>query len=307
VAPATTSETFDYTPSTVLPAGTIIYFRLNWRDETAYDGNISMACTNLGSSETLTLVFNNRSTRGTEARIYGLTTRMGTAQKTYSLTLQNTAASGNTPKVHLYEFYAWGYFNHPDPTSTISNPAMADSAIAVGAWTHRTAWTNYLGTPYSLSTSYTADTRALFSSQGPRIDGALKPEIVAPGAATISARESATGLAASSSNIIDNDGYNLDGSGPANYYVMSGTSMACPHAAGLAALVLEAHPSLTPTQLKQALISTASQADGPDNSAGYGLLDALTPYRWISNRRQSRWTQTQPNRPARPSFPSSSL
>ena len=32
---------------------------------------------------------------------------------------------------------------------------------------------------------------------------------------------------------LHNDGINLNGSGPANYYVMQGTSMACPMAAGL--------------------------------------------------------------------------
>jgi len=275
VAPGTTSSVFNYTPSNVLSTGTPIYFRLNWQDGAPGDGNIAMACTNLNSSETLTLSSSLPSDRGTEYKLSSLTTWMGTTRKTYSFTLQNTATSGNTPKVHIYDYKASGTFNNADASYTITNPAMADSAIAVGAWTHRTTWTNSLGVTYSLS-GYTVGTLAPFSSRGPRIDGALKPEIVAPGAATISTRESVGSLASNATYIIDNDGYNLDGSGPANYYVMSGTSMACPHAAGLAALVLEAHPSLTPAQLKQALTSTASQAGSPNNTVGYGLPNALS-------------------------------
>jgi subtilisin family serine protease len=276
VAPDATSEPFTYTMKSGLSQGTTIYFLFNWRDGTPGDGNISMTCTNLGSGETLNQYSPDSNTRGTETRFYTLTTNQtGGASKTYSFTLQNSAISGNTPKVHLYEIYAYGTFGSPDSSYTVSNPAMADSAIAVGAWTQRREWTNYLGSGYYNAT-YTVGTLAPFSSRGPRIDNTLKPEIVAPGAATISTRESVSGLAANSIYIIDNDGYNLDGSGPANYYLMSGTSMACPHAAGLAALVLEAHPSLTPAQLKQALTSTASQANSPNNTAGYGLLNALT-------------------------------
>ncbi len=276
VAPNTTSESFNYTTSNLLPAGTNVSFRLIWRDGSATDGNLTLTCANLDSSETLTQSFSASSNRGTESKSYVLATKQPTGTpKTYNFNLQNTATSGNTPKVHVYYLSGYGTFNNPDPAYTITNPAMADSAIAVGAWTQRREWTNFQGqlVPYS---SFTTGTLAPFSSLGPRIDGTQKPNIVAPGAATISTRESVAGLAINTSNIIDNDGFNLDGSGPANYYVMWGTSMASPHAAGLAALVLEDQPSLTPAQLKQALTSTASQADTPDNSVGYGLVNALT-------------------------------
>ena len=75
--------------------------------------------------------------------------------------------------------------------------------------------------------------------------------------------------------IIDNDGLNLNGSGPANYYIKTGTSMACPYAAGIGALVLEANPSFTPADVYAALTGTASQFGSPDSNAGYGLLDAV--------------------------------
>ncbi|NUN98879.1 MAG: S8 family serine peptidase, partial [Candidatus Omnitrophica bacterium] len=55
-----------------------------------------------------------------------------------------------------------------------------------------------------------------------------------------------------------------------------GTSAAAPHAAGVAALVLEAQPLLSPTELYDVLKNTAIDAEtaGPDIQSGAGLLDA---------------------------------
>ncbi len=56
-----------------------------------------------------------------------------------------------------------------------------------------------------------------------------------------------------------------------------GTSAAAPHAAGIAALVKSAHPSLTNVQIKQILLSTTvdNMAPGVDEDSGYGILMAL--------------------------------
>ena len=56
----------------------------------------------------------------------------------------------------------------------------------------------------------------------------------------------------------------------------SGTSAAAPHAAGAAALLLEARPAATPEQLRDALRATALDmgAAGFDNDSGYGLIRA---------------------------------
>jgi subtilisin family serine protease len=280
VAPGATSPAFGYTTTPgLLPTGTALNIRVIWRDGAPSDGNMTMTCTNLGAGESLTQAFSSWSSRGTDAKRYTLVTNQAAgASKTYNLQLQNTAVSGATPKVHLYEVSGGGTFDSPDSGYTVGNPALADSAIAVAAWTHRESWLNYKGTAYSYP-SYSVGTLAPFSSLGPRIDGTMKPTIAAPGAATISARDSVGGLAASDPLIVDNDGLNLNGSGPANYYVMSGTSMACPHAAGVAALLLEAQPTMTPAQVLEALTSTAAQAGSPDNLAGYGLMNALSAIR----------------------------
>lgn len=278
VPPATTSSSFGFSisnPSSSTSYTTAISFRINWRDGSPGNGNMVLACTNLGTGETLTQTFSGSSTRGTESKIYSLVPNIAASgSKTYTLTLQNTASSGTTPLVHCYMVSTRGTFTSPDPTYTVGSPAVADSAIAVGAWTQRKTWTDYTGGSWQFST-YTVGTLAPFSSLGPRIDGTLKPDIVTPGATTISARDSVPGLAATTSSIIDNDGLNLNGSGPANYYIMSGTSMACPMAAGAAALLLENNPALTPAQIKSAFTSTAANSGSPNNNVGYGLINVL--------------------------------
>jgi subtilisin family serine protease len=56
-----------------------------------------------------------------------------------------------------------------------------------------------------------------------------------------------------------------------------GTSAAAPHAAGIAALVKSARPSLTNAQIKQVLLTTTldNMAPGTDRDGGTGILMAL--------------------------------
>ena len=78
---------------------------------------------------------------------------------------------------------------------------------------------------------------APFSSAGPRsVDGGFKPEVSAPGVGVFSAA-SGTGSDAAS---------------------LSGTSMASPHAAGVAALVRQSHPGWSPRLIKAAMVNTAN-------------------------------------------------
>ncbi|MBL9086052.1 MAG: S8 family peptidase, partial [Planctomycetia bacterium] len=67
-----------------------------------------------------------------------------------------------------------------------------------------------------------------------------------------------------------------DGSPSATYAFYDGTSMATPHAAGVAALVLSVAPSLTPSQVESILFTTAKDLGtaGRDDSYGNGLIDA---------------------------------
>ncbi|HEV7923307.1 MAG TPA: S8 family serine peptidase [Thermoanaerobaculia bacterium] len=65
--------------------------------------------------------------------------------------------------------------------------------------------------------------------------------------------------------------------GPDDYGFLSGTSMATPHASGVAALVWSVAPNATAAQVRQALTSTAHDlgASGFDPAFGNGLIDAF--------------------------------
>jgi len=92
---------------------------------------------------------------------------------------------------------------------------------------------------------------AAFSSRGPTSDGRIKPEVVAMGVNTVVVY-------------------------PGNRYgTANGTSLSCPMITGVAGLILSAHPELTPTQVRQALIQSADKLTQPSNEYGFGLVDAL--------------------------------
>lgn len=276
VAPSTTSSTFNYTIDNSTNGSsytTAEWIRVIWIDNSAGDANLSLACSNLGGGETLVQAFSSSSSRGTDAKRYTLTPNVSaSSSKTYDFTLTNSAGSGTTPLVHLYNASGKGTFDSADTSYTVGSPALADDAIAVGAWCHRKFWTASNGTgPYSYSAGETEGTLGTFSSIGPRIDGTQKPDLVAPGTAVISIKDSTYSTTAALT--IDNDG--TTGAGAANYYVMQGTSMACPLAAGTTALLLESKPTLTPAEAKSWLTSTASNSGSPNNNVGYGLIDIL--------------------------------
>jgi serine protease len=61
-----------------------------------------------------------------------------------------------------------------------------------------------------------------------------------------------------------------------DYYYFQGTSMASPHVAGVAALVISIHPTYTPAQVRNAIQSSAQDLGDPgwDPEFGWGLIDA---------------------------------
>jgi len=199
---------------------------------------------------------------------------------TYYLKVTNNSNSNQFFHIYFYAFASSGAsvtFQNADPFYTLGSPADAEKAIAVGAYTTRQNWTNYSGSSYTYNE--TLNTMTSFSSRGPRVDAGApqKPNIAAPGSAIISCRDQDVYLWPGGANayFIDNDGLNLNGSGPADYYVMQGTSMACPIAAGATALLLEAQPALKghPADIRNLLQSTATSVVANDNIDGYGLLD----------------------------------
>jgi serine protease AprX len=122
-------------------------------------------------------------------------------------------------------------------------PGMATTVITVGA-------------------SDDNDNMAGFSSVGPTPDGRTKPDVTAPGVEIASCRAAGTSL-----------GPTVDAAG--NFINLDGTSMACPHVAGVAALMLDKNPRLTPAQILGILMSTAVNIGASANEMGSGRVDAL--------------------------------
>ncbi|WP_128380884.1 S8 family peptidase [Streptomyces cavernae] len=125
---------------------------------------------------------------------------------------------------------------------TVGSPASADAALSVGAVDDK-------------------DKLASFSSRGPRIgDGAIKPDVTAPGVDT-------TAASAAGSVIAKEVGEN-----PAGYTTISGTSMATPHVAGAAAILKQQHPDWKYTDLKAALTGSAKGGKYSPYEQGSGRI-----------------------------------
>ncbi|MBM7584483.1 subtilisin family serine protease [Bacillus pakistanensis] len=109
------------------------------------------------------------------------------------------------------------------------------------------------------------DHLAEFSSRGPANGNEdIKPDVVAPGVAIFST------IPEYLNDPQDGENYDIA------YGRLNGTSMASPHAAGTASLILQAHPEYTPFEVKEALMNTADKMNGhySVNEIGAGRIDA---------------------------------
>ncbi len=125
------------------------------------------------------------------------------------------------------------------PEGSIDDPATSPAAFAVGAvcWQSREL--------------------EFYSSQGPTIDGRMKPDIAGHDSVSSSTYGSFSGC-------------------PSGF---AGTSAAAPEVAGAAALVAQAYPSLNPDGVQQYLQKHARDLGpaGPDNLTGAGELQLPAP------------------------------
>jgi subtilisin family serine protease len=149
----------------------------------------------------------------------------------------------------------------------VGAPGDADSVIAVGAHVTKVCWDAFDGFFRCFNPAPPVGAIANFSSQGPRRDGALKPDLTAPGFGVVSARSR---TAAFSNSEVTPDG---------THAILAGTSMSTPHVTGAVALLLghRANALATPAQIRSQLQAWA-RADGhtggvPNVSWGSGKLD----------------------------------
>jgi serine protease AprX len=121
---------------------------------------------------------------------------------------------------------------------SITDPGNADSVITVGS-THRRD-------PHLYGVSY-------FSARGPTGDGRRKPDLLAPGEKITSTTRGGRSQR------------------------MDGTSMAVPHVAGAAALLMARYPELIgrPLRIKEILMQSTTDLNREASFQGTGLVDVL--------------------------------
>ena len=143
---------------------------------------------------------------------------------------------------------------------TIGAPGNVPYVITVGAVTDH----------YTIDDP-SDDYVATFSSVGPTLEGFAKPEITAPGGHMMGLIPEASTVTFEHPEF--HDGY--------HYYLMSGTSQAAAAASGVAALMLQDDPSLSPNDVKCRLMASARLATQDDQHTfsvlqqGAGLIDAV--------------------------------
>lgn len=252
---------------------TALYFNLVWADG-ANNNNLTLNYYNSSFNPLPNILTysTTESVRGTESQYSLYNVYLPAGNGTYYLKVVNP--SNVDQDFHIYD--VWGArvtFQNADPFYTVGQPSSADNGFSVGAFTTRTSWTASNGMTYNLTGGGTLFDIAPFSSRGPRIDGLTKPNITSPGTVIVSIRDRDV-YTVSSTSWIDNDG--IPG-GDANYFVMQGTSMATPMAAGTAALILQRYPTVTPAMIFSALqdysATDAFTGSVPNYTWGYGKID----------------------------------
>lgn len=176
-------------------------------------------------------------------------------------------------------FVAAGNAGSNNNMNSVGNPAAAKNVIAVGAG-------ESFGPDLSGSMKG-KDYLAYFSSRGPTADGRIKPDIVAPGHAILSA-----GALPTATGECDPTSRPQRGQSTSNLGVefMSGTSMACPGAAGAGAIVRQyftegwfptgakvATNEMSPsgTLIKAVLLNGAQSMIGVNN---FGTVEPVSAY-----------------------------
>lgn len=166
-----------------------------------------------------------------------------------------------------------------EPGHNILAPGCYPGLITVGATMHRPGFRNSRGEwIYTNDAGLAPGERAAYSSMGPVADGAVKPDVVAPGNNVISSYSSFYIEKNPDAGDINSCVEFFDFGGRRYAWAAdTGTSMAAPVVAGAVALWLQAVPTLTPADVMDVIRSTSrrryASAHYPDNEYGYGEID----------------------------------
>lgn len=159
----------------------------------------------------------------------------------------------------------WGYF-------TVESPGFGPAVITVGATTE-------------------TDELAPFSSRGPEeYELHAKPDIVAPGTCIVAALNFFA-------EFEDEYGFQIF------YWEISGTSMATPHVAGAAALLLQAFPGASPYTVKSAMMKGADDLGLDPMAQGAGRLNVAKAYEIMDEAPKKNWNVPIPTNTVTPTQP----
>ena len=183
---------------------------------------------------------------------------------------------------------------------SINESCSSGNLITVGAYTRSNSFTTYGGYTLGFNTSDVGNpnSTAAFSSYGKDDFGKAHPDVIAPGAAIMSAYNHYDTSKATASDKTTWDlnskhqsyigAYYTDSNNKTHlWYINNGTSMAAPITTGIVALWLQADPTLTPEKVREVIVQTSRTAiDGKDITVtagnthqnriqlGNGLIDA---------------------------------
>jgi subtilisin family serine protease len=165
------------------------------------------------------------------------------------------------------------FYKYPDLNQTmVSSYQCLDNVITVANYINRRSVVNYDTVLFIDYTKVPGKLHAT-SSSGPTRDGRIKPDIAAPGDFIMSCSLAAIlpGDAITYPDYYDPGAYHTRG---------GGTSAASPGVAGIAALYLQANPTATGMEVKNAIINcpTLDNFTGtalPDSHWGYGKVNAF--------------------------------
>ncbi len=163
------------------------------------------------------------------------------------------------------DWYTYSDYDGETAITTIAaNLATAYGIVVANSMGNSGPSAGTLGAPadafeiLSVGAVTSSGTIASFSSRGPTADGRIKPEVCAQGVSTYCASPSST----------------------TSYTYVGGTSLSCPLIGGCAAMLLSARPSMTPQAVRLAMMQTANNADSPDNTYGWGIVNMVAALNW---------------------------
>ena len=163
------------------------------------------------------------------------------------------------------------HYKKPDTNQTIvSSFTCSDKVITVGSYTNRNYYTNS-NFAITRDTTLHPGRLSVFSSKGPTRDGRIKPDIAATGEWVLSCGVQ------SELNILSSIEPEKVAAGK-KHKRSSGTSMASPVVAGIAALYLQKNPQASWSEVKAAVLNCADR-DGdtgdnlPNNNWGFGKIN----------------------------------